>query len=196
MDNYTGSLVEPSSPQVKNIQPRKINKLLIVALLELIIIIGLALALIITNLPNNTSNISLEDFGEIVENEIDEYEVRDLRLNESEKSTFMYIYATASNASLKKNGLTASICQNLANIYNRYFSESVASSVLCPNNRLTVSAEVVESEEYPYLDLIKLGIVLGSQSYNYYMYTDFSAIDNLDVSELDSNIKTTIISYE
>lgn len=187
MDNFSGSVVEPQMPQIPISPSHKTNKMLIVALIGIFIIIGLIIALIITNLPSSETSINFEEFSEIVENDIDEYEVSELLLNDSEKATLMYLYAIINDEVLRENGVPEAICQTLPAIYNNFSTGGSQAGNPCLDNQITLSSTSIESEDYPFLELIKLSFLANNQNYSYYIYTDFSALDHIEVSDPELN---------
>lgn len=187
MDNITsGSIVESRMAQPN--QTSKSKALLIVSILEAVIIVGLVIGLMATFLSVKTEAGDFD--GEI--GEIDEGPEYNLEVDDA--SALRFAHAITNRKVFASGSVTvpASVCEALQKIFNSFPNGDSSIGNPCQGGTIALFSMDEEDADLAARGVSHVGIKIGEQSYNYYFYSDYSAIEYL--SE-DNEVPTSTITF-
>ncbi|MBQ9485201.1 hypothetical protein IJU85_03840 [Candidatus Saccharibacteria bacterium] len=184
MDSITsGSIVEPRVALEPNKSSSKNNKiiLIITIIIEAIIIICLSIALILTNNALKQYEPSKEE-AELNENNYMEEEPL-YQLTKKEALALMYVYSMVNDELVKNKTMPSDYCAVLQNIYNYTLGVEDDMEDPCASGAITLVPADNMEEELASVGQIYIGVGLNGETYNYYVFSDFSVMSHVDMTE-------------
>jgi hypothetical protein len=188
-NNVSGSVIEPRIvPNQIGMNNKKTNAIHYIAIIvEAIIIVGLAVALVFVS-KNQDTDGGYADDG-------DNYYYQDDEggyiLEDDDAYVLRYTHAVANNNVFQQYIYPESFCDVLKKVYNNLPNGDTFVDSPCRDGKIVLFSIDKVDADLTARGVSHFGVVLGDQSYNYYIYSDFSGIEYL--SE-DNTIPTTTIT--
>ncbi len=190
MDNYTSGSVVESRTAVAQPKTSKNKSLLIIAIVEAVVIVCLAIALIVMSVASSNNNFDGFEDGET--GYIEEATVYSLERNDT--NVVMLAYSLANNSSFAVNTVVPmSFCVALQNIYNNLPNDDTSMDNPCVGNRISLFSENTLNPDLWANSVNHVGIIVDNQIYNIYAFSDFSAVQEANVSN-DVPATTVIVN--
>lgn len=182
MDNITsGSIVEPRVALEPKEASNNKKKLIAIAIIETIIIIGLSIALVLTYISLKQFEPSKEE-TELNENNYLEEEPL-YELSKKETLALMYIYSMANDSLIKNKTMPSDYCAVLENVYNHTLGDEDNMGDPCASGAITLVLADNMEKELASVGQVYIGVGLDGKTYNYYIMSDYSVMSHVDMTD-------------